>query len=102
MVVNRYEFTQLNITGTFPSNKTMIMPTTLNIDLLPLPTTSYKYYESHEPLLNKNSSIELTTNDSRLLTFGIYGRVFDLDRSSATQLNAVLVLCIVSVLAHLL
>lgn len=97
-------FAQIKISGAFPTTKTMIMPTTLDIGLLPLSSNSYKYTESKEYLVDelsyKNITIELTKFNHHLLTFGIYGR--DFNTSSATHTNAALVLSIVSILAHFL
>lgn len=79
----------------------MIMPTTLDIGLLPLASNNYDYVESTthlEGLNYKNISMELTKFDNHVLTFGIYGR--DFNKSSAAHFNAVLMLAIISVFVH--
>lgn len=101
-MANDHRFIHIKISGIFPTNTTMITPTALDISLLPLSSNNYEYAESMEYFVDKcgykNMSIELTDFDHHLLTFGIYGLVFD--SLKASDSIAALFLVIFSALAH--
>lgn len=100
-VDHRNKFTKIDITGTFPSEQTQIMPTTLGINLYPFESAFYQYIETEtyedEQILYRNITISLqgVTEPQHLLTFGIFGAEFP---SGAATNTIAIVLILVSLL----
>lgn len=45
-ISNRYQFQKLNISGKFRVDHGIVMPNTLTVDLVPLPTANYQFSKS--------------------------------------------------------
>ncbi|KAH8265170.1 hypothetical protein KR044_011592, partial [Drosophila immigrans] len=78
-VANLYYFQRVRISGVFPAAKRrLIMPSTLDGRMLPLPVAQYNWTESPpaKQLSETLISVELTAPKNDLLTFGIWANYF--------------------------
>lgn len=102
-VENEHVFTKIGITGTFPANDTLIMPSTLGVTLLPLYADYFEFiatapFEDHE-IFYRNITMTLKNDAQHLLTFGIYGWEIE---SAAPSLSSIVLLVLFSILISVL
>lgn len=106
-IENTRFFTNIRITGTFPyDNQYFIIPTTLNTAIMPLDPAQFTYMESSTFTKDKQDyrNITITSHGDflNLLSFGIYGRNFNLDDNEDNSVGTVTLSAFVLVLGVLL
>ncbi|CAO1440239.1 unnamed protein product [Diamesa serratosioi] len=104
---NTIIFTSIHITGTFPyDNQYFIIPSTLDTSIMPLSPHQFTYMESTTFTKNKQDFRNITITSSgdftNLLSFGIYGRNFNLDDNDDNSVGTVTLSAFVLALGVLL
>lgn len=106
-IKNTIIFTKIHITGTFPyDDQYFIIPSTLDTSIMPLNPDQFTYMESSTFTKNKhdyrNITITSSGNFANLMSFGIYGRNFNLDDDDDNSVGTVTFSAFVLVLGVLI
>lgn len=79
-LLNIHDWSHIEISGTFPrARKFFYLPSTLDTSILPLQPSQFEYKTTDKGSNQVDIVISLHGNVENLLTFGIYGRDFNLD-----------------------
>lgn len=88
---NRYRFNQLELSVVYPQsiyNRSTVMPSTLTRAMLPFTLNTFNYAEEQTTINNESSvlvSMALQQPNANFLTFGIYGRDYELDHTGGAE-----------------
>lgn len=88
---NVHTWNSIKISGTFPTTNGQFfyLPSTLDTSILPLQPNQFTYETDEKSNDKVDIAMSLADNNDHLLTFGIYGRDFNLDdNDGVANLNA--------------
>lgn len=88
---SQIKFNKISITGNFPTKNSLTMPNAVNNLIMPINLDDFVYEEGSPYVEDGLSFIEvqfdLVVAHSDLISFGIYGRVFDKDGLDVTTFS---------------